>query len=147
LDSRIDTLEQEVARLAKQRHFRPIRAQGWISTTDLQPNEKLGYVTNRPTLGPSKLGWLITPELRLESGSTAVQEFRISLWPTSARVMDAWISPPQQPEDLAAFETFSVCPDAGTNSLTLRVRLKPNTSVMHQFTVVVLRDSDNDRQE
>jgi hypothetical protein len=78
----------------------------------------------------------------MESGSAALQEFRISLWPTNTRVMDAWISPPGEPEALAAFETFYVSPDEGTNSLTLRVRAKPKVSVRHEFTVMVLRDGD-----
>ena len=118
----------------------PVRARGWISTTDLQPNESHGYTTNELTLGQSKGGWVITPELRLESGSTHTQEFRITLWPTNTRVMDAWVSPPESPEALAAFHTFAVTPDEGTNSITLNVRAKPNTSVRHEFTIVVLRD-------
>jgi hypothetical protein len=54
--------------------------------------------------------------------------------------MDAWITPPEQPEAIAAFSVFAVIPDEGTNSITLRVRAKPKTSVRHEFRVVVLRD-------
>ena len=95
-------------------------------------------------LGQSKMGWLISPEVRLPVGSTALQEFKITLWPPGTRVMDAWVSPPGQPEAFAAFETFAVRPDEGTNSLTLRVRARPGASVKHEFTVVVLRDSASD---
>jgi hypothetical protein len=147
MDGQIDSLRQEVARLARQKHFRPIRARGWLSTSDLQPDESHGYTTNTITLGQSKTGWVITPELRLRSGSPDLQEFKIRLWPTNTRVMDAWISPPGQPEILAVFDTFSISPDEGTNSLTLRVRAKPGTSARCDFTVVVLRDSDNEIHE
>ncbi len=140
MDAQIESLRQEVTRLAKQKHFKPIRARAWISTTDLQPNESLGYTTNAFTLGQSKMGWVITPELRLKSGTTDLHEFKICLWPTNTRVMDAWISPPGQPEALASFDTLAVIPDEGTNSMTLRVRAKPRTSVRYEFTVVVLRD-------
>jgi hypothetical protein len=142
LEDQIDTLRQEMARLAKQKHFIPIRAQAWISTTDLQADESMGYITNPLTLGQSKMGWVISPELRLESGSTELHEFKISLWPTNTRVMDAWISPPEDPKALAAFRTFAVIPDEGTNSITLKVQAKPKTSVRYEFTVVVLKDCE-----
>ena len=79
MDGQIDSLRQEVARLARQKHFRPIRARGWLSTTDLQPDESHGYTTNTITLGQSKTGWVIAPELRLRSGSTDLQEYKIRL--------------------------------------------------------------------
>jgi hypothetical protein len=47
---------------------------------------------------------------------------------------------PEDPEALAAFYTFAVIPDEGTNSITLRVRAKAKTSMRREFTVVVLRD-------
>jgi hypothetical protein len=142
MDTQIASLRQEVARLAKQKHFKPIRARGWISTTDLLPDESHGYTTNNFSLGQSKGGWEITPELRLESGATELHDFRIFLWPTNTRVMDAWISPPEHPEAVAAFYKFAVVPDEGTNSITLRVKGKPKTSVRHEFTVVILRDCE-----
>jgi len=92
------------------------------------------------------MGWIVQPELRLPAGSTALQEFKISLWPPGTRVMDAWISPPAQPDAVAAFETLAVRPDEGTNSLTLTVRAKPGVSMKHEFTVVVLRDSNDGQQ-
>jgi hypothetical protein len=148
VDSRIKQLQWDVEHLAKQRHFRPIRARVFISTTDKQPVDWLGAGTNPSEyqLGQSKMGWIIQPELRLPAGSTALQEFKINLWPLGTRVMDAWISPPGQPEAVAAFETFTVRPDEGTNSLTLTVRAKPGVSVKHEFTVVVLRDSNDGQQ-
>jgi hypothetical protein len=142
MEIQIDSLRREVARLANQKHFHPIRARAWISTTDLQPDEKLGYATNKLTLGQSKAGWVITPELRIESGSSALHEFTIDLWPTNTRVMDAWISPPGQPGSLAPFDTLTVSPDEGTNSITLKVQAKPGTSGRHEFTVIVLRDCE-----
>jgi hypothetical protein len=148
VDSRIKQLHWDVERLAKQRHFRPIRARLFISTTDQQFVEWLGAGTSpgQYQLGQSKMGWIIQPELRLPAGSTALQEFKINLWPPGTRAMDAWISPPGQPEAVAAFETFTVHPDEGTNSLTLTVRAKPGVSVKHEFTVVVLRDSNDGQQ-
>jgi hypothetical protein len=142
LDVQIDSLRREIARLANQKHFHPIRARGWISTTDVQSDETFGYTTNQPTLGQSKAGWVITPELRIERGSTALHEFRIDLRPANTRVMDAWISPPGQPEVRAAFDTFTVSPDEGTNSITLKVQGKPRTSGRYEFTIVVLRDCE-----
>lgn len=147
VDSRIRDLQQEVDRLAKQKHFRPIRARVFISTTDLQPDNLLGAGTNNPSefqLGFSKMGWVILPELRLPAWSPGFQEFRITLQPPGTRVMDAWVSPPGLAEGLAAFETFAILPDEGTNSLTLRVRAKPGASLRREFTIVVLTDSEHD---
>jgi hypothetical protein len=146
VDSQIKELRWEVERLAKQKHFRPIRARLFVSTTDKQPDDWLVPSTNSPSeyhLGQSKMGWIVQPEVRLRAGSTALQEFKIALWPPGMRVMDAWISPPAQGDAVAAFERFAVCPDEGTNSLTLTVRMKPGVSVKHEFTVVVLRDSND----
>jgi hypothetical protein len=56
--------------------------------------------------------------------------------------MDAWLSPPGQPEVMAAFDTFLLSPDEGTNSITLKVQAKPKTSGRYEFTVVVLRDCE-----
>lgn len=140
VDNQISELRQQLGDLAKQRHFSVIRAWGVISTTDLPGDESLGYLTNPPTLGFSKDGWMIEPELRLDSGSNYFHEYRITLWPTNTRVLDAWVSPPGDPEANSAFETFSILPDEGTNSLTLRVLASRKTSVRHKFTVVVLRD-------
>ena len=148
VDSRIKQLQWDVERLAKQKHFRPIRARLFISTTDKEPVDWLGTGTGTSAyqLGQSKMGWIVQPELRLPTGSTALQEFKISLWPPGTRVIDAWISPPAQPDAVAAFETFAVRPDEGTNSLTVTVRAKPGVSVKHEFTIVVLRDSNDGQQ-
>lgn len=146
VDSQIKELRWDVERLAKQKHFRPIRARLFISTTDNQPVEWLGAGTNGPSeyhLGQSKMGWIIQPEVRLPAGSTALQEFKIALWPPGTRVMDAWISPCAQADAVTAFERFAVRPEEETNSLTLSVQMKPGVSVKHEFTVVVLRDSND----
>jgi hypothetical protein len=146
VDSRIKQLQWDVERLAKQKHFRPIRVRLFISTTDQQPVDWVGAGTSpgQYQLGQSKMGWIIQPELRLPAGSAALQEFKINLWPPGTRVMDAWITPPAQPEAVAEFETFTIHPDEGTNSLTIAVRAKSGASIKHEFTVVVLRDSAND---
>ena len=145
VDGRISQLQGDVERLAGQKHFSPIRARLFISTTDRPEDDFFGPGTNRPSeydLGNSKDGWVILPELRLPAGSAALREFRITLHPTGTRVMDAWITPPAQPEAVAAFETFAIRPDEGTNSLTLTVRPKRGASVKQECTVVVLRDSE-----
>ncbi len=150
VDSRIKQVQWDMERLAKQRHFRAIRARAVISTTDKQPEQWFGTQTNSPSqyqLGQSKMGWIISPELRLPAGSTDLQEFRVTLWPASTQVLDAWISPPAQPDAAAAFDTFVVRPDEGTNALTIKVRAKPGISVKHEFTVVVLRDSNVSQQD
>ena len=144
VDSRITSLQYEVELLAKQKHFTPIRAHGVISTTDKEADHCAGEPTTDPghyQLGYSKSGWVVCPELRVPAGSVSRHEFDITLSPPTMRVMDAWVTPPGQPEALAFFETFSVRPNEGTNSLKLTVRAKPGVSIKHPFTMVVLRDT------
>jgi hypothetical protein len=144
VDSRIKGLQDEVERLTRQKHFTSIRVRGVISTTDREADHWAGEITPDPgryQLGYSKSGWVICPELRVPAGSVSEHRFEIALSPSSTRVIDAWISPPGQPEVLALFETFSVRPNEGTNSLTLTVRTKPGVSIKHPFSIVVLRDT------
>lgn len=146
VDSRIKELQFEVQRLAKQRHFAPMRVRAVISTTDQEAGHWGGEPASKPgeyQAANSKTGWWVSPELRVPAGSTARQEYEISLSPSNTRIIDAWISPPGEPEVLRSFSTFSVCPNEGTNSLHLIVCAKPDLSIRHEFTIVVVRDSDD----
>ena len=144
VDSRVGELQYAVEQLAKQKHFAPIRASGVISTSDREAEHWPGEPTLEPgtyQLGLSKSGWVVCHELRIPAGSVTQHEFDITLTPPDTRVMDAWVSPPGEPEALAMFEKFSASPNEGTNSVRLTVRAKPGVSVKHRFTMVVVRDT------
>lgn len=146
VNSRVNDLQHRVEQFAQQRHFVAIRAHGIVLTTDKDPGHWAGEPTTHPgeyELGSSKSGWVISPELRLPAGSMSVHEFYITLPPAETRAIDAWISPPGQPEILAMFEQFSVIPIEGTNLLKMTVQAKPGASLKFPFTMVVVRDSSD----
>lgn len=144
VDSRINGLQQEVDRLAEQKHFTTIRAEGVILTSEGDTNHPASDHATNPgeyQLSYGKGGWHISRELRLPAGSLSLHEFDITLSPAGTRVLDAWVSPPGQPGALALFETLSARANEGTNSFKLAVRAKPGPSTNYSFTVIVLRDT------
>jgi hypothetical protein len=138
-DTRLSRLEAH-----KSRELTPVRVFGKISTTDQPFDETL--LSFPPSPKPdgyfaawnTKVGPLVTRELRLLAGSTNTATFDIQIESGLGIVADAWLSHGEPYQVLAAFEQLHVyCPN-GTNIVRLLARAKPGASVKMSFTIVVL---------
>ncbi|MDB6066335.1 MAG: hypothetical protein JWR26_2543 [Pedosphaera sp.] len=121
----------------------PVHMWGEISTTD-HPAQ-FSMVTESGDGGTNVIyraslakGMDITPEFRLEAGSTAKQEFDIHVNSQFGTVADAWLSRGEPYTDLAAFDEFhAYCPNR-TNVVRLVVQPKAGASIKMRFDLTIL---------